>query len=75
MAKRNNNILLLEKLETLLKGHDWYYMMSDDKYWYDRGRQEAKAIQDCMEECINNDLGVMARDIYHNHNPSYKENV
>lgn len=71
----NKNILLLEKLETLVKSHDWYYMRSDDHYWYKRGREEAKAIQEVMQECINNDLGVMANNIYHKYNPSYKENV
>lgn len=71
--KANHNILLLEKLETLLKGHDWHYMRSDDHYWYMRGREEAKTIQEVMQECINNDLGTMANEIYHKYNPSYNE--
>lgn len=73
MAKANKNILLLEKLETLLQTHDWHYMRSDDHRWYTSGREEADRIQKCMEECNNNDLGTMAKDLFHRYNPSYNE--
>jgi len=68
---KNHNILLLEKLETLLKSHDWYYNMSDDHRYYTRGREEYDRIREVMEECNNNDLGTMAKDLFHQYNPSY----
>ncbi len=68
---KNQNILLLEKLETLLKSHDWHYNMSDDHRYYTRGREEYDRIREVMEECNNNDLGTMAKDLFHQYNPSY----
>ena len=68
---KNHNILLLEKLETLLKSHDWHYNMSDDHRYYTRGREEYDRIREVMEECNNNDLGTMAKDLFHQYNPSY----
>ena len=73
--KRNHNILLLEKLETLLQGHDWHYMMSDDNRWYESGKAESQRIRECMEECNNSDLGVMAKMLYDKYDPSAKINV
>lgn len=68
---KNHNIMLLEKLETLLQSHDWHYMRSDDHRYYTRGREEYDRIREVMEECNNNDLGTMAKDLFHKHNPSY----
>ena len=31
------NELTLEKYEQMLKNHDWYYMMSDSGYVYEKG--------------------------------------
>jgi len=68
---KNHNIMLLEKLENLLKSHDWHYNMSDDHRYYTRGRAEYNRIREVMEECNNNDLGTMAKDLFHKYNPSY----
>ena len=68
---KNKNILLLNKLEMLLKSHDWHYMRSDDQYWYKKGREEYTKIREVMEECNNNDLGTMAHELFHKYNPSY----
>ena len=64
----NKNILLLEKLETLLKQHDWTYQYSDDHRWYKAGQQEATRIREVMQECNNNDLGTMAKVLYDKYN-------
>ena len=45
---------LLQKLELLLKGHDWHYMRSDDHRYYMRGRAEYDRIRETMEEFNNN---------------------
>tara|TARA_R110001592_G_scaffold78549_1_gene235491 strand:- start:187 stop:420 length:234 start_codon:yes stop_codon:yes gene_type:complete len=64
---------LLQKLEVLLKGHDWHYMRSDDHRWYKSGRAESERIQECIEECNNSDLGTDAIEMYRKYNPSYNE--
>lgn len=38
----------LEQFEQLLKDHDWSYMMSEDSYYYRRGQQQDKEIQDVI---------------------------
>lgn len=39
-----------EKLELMLKHHDWTYMMSDDYRWYSSGLEEERRIKALMEE-------------------------
>jgi len=73
MPNKNKNILLLEKLEHLLQGHDWYYNMSDDHRYYTSGRAEYDRIRETMEECNNNNLGTMATELFRRYNPSYNE--
>ena len=43
--KENMN---LKQFEQLLKAHDWSYMMSEDSYYYRRGQQQDKEIQDVI---------------------------
>ena len=64
---------LLQKLELLLKSHDWHYMRSDDHRYYMRGRAEYDRIRETMEECNNNELGTMATELFRQYNPSYNE--
>jgi hypothetical protein len=40
----------LKRLEELLQTHDWYYMMSDDNYWYKQGRKSYEEIWKLMDE-------------------------
>jgi len=61
---KNENIKLLVQLEELLKNHDWYYNMSDDHRYYTRGRQESEEIQQTMEKLINNNCGVVTKELY-----------
>ena len=73
MLNKKQTPLLLSKLELLLKGHDWYYNMSDDHRWYKSGRAEYERIRETMEECNNNELGTMATELLRQYNPSYNE--
>jgi hypothetical protein len=41
---------LLSQLESALKSHDWYYMMSDDNRVYKEGSQEARNIKDLVSK-------------------------
>jgi len=75
MSSKNKNILLLEKLEHLLQGHDWRYQFSDDHRWYKAGQAEATRIREVMEECNNNDIGTVARDLHDRYNELNKYNV
>ena len=61
---KNENIKLLVQLEELLKYHDWYYNMSDDHYYYTKGRNQSDKIQQTMEKLNNNNCSVMARELY-----------
>ena len=40
----------LKKLETLLKGHDWWFTMSDDRRAYKKGSAEQDAIRKLVDE-------------------------
>lgn len=40
----------VEKLELMLKHHDWTYMMSDDYRWYSAGSEHEKKIKALMAE-------------------------
>jgi len=42
--------LTMEKLETLLKNHDWYYDRSDDMRAWRRGNESNKQIHSAMTE-------------------------
>ncbi len=61
---KNENIKLLVQLEELLKNHDWYYNMSDDHRYYTAGRRESEEIQQTMEKLINNNCGVVTKELY-----------
>ena len=61
---KNENIKLLVQLEELLKQHDWYYGMSDDNYYYTKGREQSEKIQQTIEKLNNKNCSVMARELY-----------
>ena len=48
MKEESND--LLSQLESALKSHDWYYMMSDDNRVYKEGSQEARNIKDLVSK-------------------------
>ena len=45
--------LIMEKLKTLLKNHDWYYDRSDDMRAWRRGKESNKQIHAAMTELGN----------------------
>ena len=49
LMKEDNNDLL-SQLETALRSHDWYYMMSDDNRAYQKGSQESEKIKDLVSK-------------------------
>jgi hypothetical protein len=49
-----------EKFIEMLKGHDWYYMYSDDNRYYTKGRDESAAIMAAMKG--NKELGKIYED-------------
>jgi hypothetical protein len=46
----NAKVQKLKTLETLLKGHDWWYSMSDDSRAYKKGSSEQDAIRKLVDE-------------------------
>ena len=40
--------MTLEKLESMLNSHDWYYDMSDDHRYYVRGRAQRNEIEQAI---------------------------
>jgi len=65
----NKRIKLLSKLTELTMNHDWHYAMSEDPSVYKTGRAQARAIELLMEECNNNDMSVLAKDVYNSNKP------
>jgi len=57
----------LEKLEQLLKSHDWYYAMSDDHNYYKSGRRSFEAIWKLMEEAKSEGYFTEAENLYDNY--------
>lgn len=41
----------LERLERLLKNHDWFYQFSDDHRWWSAGQLQARHIELLVKEC------------------------
>ena len=55
-----------EELESLLKAHDWTYMMSDDYGVWARGNRSEKEIRGIVEE-----LGDVGVHLFNKHCPDY----
>ncbi len=58
--------LIMEKLKTLLKNHDWHYERSDDMRAWRRGVDSNKRIHAAMTE-LGNTLEVI--ELYNQHKP------
>lgn len=58
--------LTMEKLETLLKHHDWYYDRSDDMRAWRRGNESNKQIHSAMMELGNTPEVI---ELYNQHKP------
>jgi len=59
MKEESND--LLSQLESALKSHDWYYMMSDDNRVYKEGSQEAKNIKDLISKTGEEGMALYKR--------------
>lgn len=55
---------LIAKYEDALKYHDWYYAMSDDDRYYQRGRAQAAEISKLRAEMVAAGLADLAETLY-----------
>ena len=60
----------LKQLEELLQTHDWYYAMSDDNYYYTKGRQQFEKIWELMDELKNNGYFTEVENLYDTYSPN-----
>lgn len=65
--KLNSN--MLDSLETLLKNHDWFYMMSDSSAVYNKGVNERKEIDSLIEKLESSGYGEDAKSLYNSVEP------
>jgi hypothetical protein len=59
---------LFNKLESLLKTHDWTYFMSDDHRAYRRGADHHQEIISLMNQLKNLGYGEKAKELYSMYN-------
>ena len=64
MDNNNDMKIKLKELEALLISHDWYYAMSDDNYYYKKGRQQFEKIWELMDELKSNGYFTEAENLY-----------
>jgi hypothetical protein len=64
MDNNNDMKIKLKELEALLVSHDWYYMMSDDPYWYKKGRNSYELIWKLMDELTKGGYFTEAENLY-----------
>lgn len=65
---------LMQDLDTALKSHDWYYMMSDDHRWYKRGSEQARQIHDLIQRLRGAGKGDEAEALYKSYHEKNKIN-
>ena len=63
----------LDRLEKLLKNHDWYYMYSDDSRAYESGANERKEIHLEMEYLGKIGKKDEADELFDKYQPIYPE--
>jgi hypothetical protein len=59
----------LDQLESRLKSHDWWYMMSDDNRAYQRGDSEQNVIRSIMKDLEGLGYGKDAKSLYNQYAP------
>ena len=62
--------MTLEKYEQLLKAHDWFYHMSDDHRYYDRGRKQSVELRLALTELENQGLYEEAKELFNEISPT-----
>ena len=65
----NKRIKLLSELTELTMNHNWHYANSNDPEVYSVGLIQASKIQLLVEECNNNNMSILAKDIYNEYKP------
>lgn len=61
--------MMLSDLETKLKSHDFYYMMSDDNRAYQNGAAEQSEIRSIMKTLTDMEYGDDAKSLYNQYAP------
>jgi hypothetical protein len=59
----------LDQLESRLKSHDWWYMMSDDNRAYQRGSYQQDEIRSIMKDLKGLGYGKDAKSLYNQYAP------
>ena len=62
--------MMLDTLESLLKNHDWWYMMSDDDRAYQRGLSQQNQIRSIMDSLKSIGYEDEAKELYNQYAPS-----
>lgn len=69
MNEENSSSDLFNKLESLLKTHDWFYMMSDDNRKYSNGSAQQQDIRAIVKTLTGMGEGEKAKELYNKYAP------
>jgi hypothetical protein len=70
MKEDNNEVsALMSDLESKLKSHDWYYMMSDDNRKYSNGSSQQSEIRAIVKTLTDMGYGEDAKTLYNQYAP------
>lgn len=69
MNEENSSSDLFNKLESLLKTHDWFYMMSDDNRKYNIGSSQQQEIRAIVKTLTGMGEGEKAKELYNKYAP------
>jgi hypothetical protein len=71
MKEDNNEVsALMSDLESKLKSHDWWYMMSDDNRAYSRGSAQLADIRQVMKNLSDLGKGEEAKSLFNQYAPN-----
>jgi hypothetical protein len=62
--------MMLDTLESQLKNHDWFYMMSDDRKAYTKGSLEQQSIRNIMKSLEDMGYGEDAKSLFNQYAPN-----
>jgi len=75
MKEDNNEVsALMSDLESKLKSHDWWYMMSDDNRAYSRGSAQLADIRQVMKNLSDLGKGEEAKALFNQYAPNGPDN-
>jgi len=74
LMKEEDSSNLLDTLESLLKTHDWWYMMSDDNRAYSNGSAQQSQIRKIMKDLEAAGQGDEAKALYNQYAPNGPDN-